>query len=218
MHKIKGGYTLVELVISLGIFSVVLGSLFTVLVSQNNFFGRANARMEVDASVRKVMMNMVKELRAAKIEYVDIRDRPLDQGGVSLDHINGRSITFQVPVDWDGDADVFNEYGVIEWGAEGQLDWFLEFYYDSTNGQVIRRVWDGSNAEVSSTVIAAGISGFNIQGFEFNSGTGTYQSIAGNYTKDIVEITVTAQKTTLGGRALATPIAVTLRNRVHWRN
>ena len=213
----KSGYTLVELIISFGIFTVVMGSLFSLMISQNSYFGRANARLDVNANARKVMMNIVKEVRMAKVELVNIYDQPLHQGAVTLNHINGRSISFQVPVDWDSDGDVFNQYGIIEWGADDQLDWSLEYYYDNANNEVVRRVWNASS-EVSAVVIAVGISAFNIQGFRYNTGTQTYESLAGAYVRDIVEITVTAQKNTLAGRALVPPIAVTLSNKIYFRN
>jgi hypothetical protein len=212
------GYTLVELVVSMGIFTLVLGALLSVLISQNNFFSRATGRLDLDRAVRKVMNNVVKEMRVSKVDLVDIYDRPLDEGGAALDHINGRSITFQMPVDWDGDGDVFDEYGVIEWGADGQEGWSVEYCWDSVNNHVVRRVWDSSMMEVSEIVIAENISLLRFQGFTYNAGTQTYESKSGEYTRDVVEVTVTAQKTTMNGHPLATPLSMTLVNTISWRN
>ena len=54
MLKRNSGYTLVELLISLGIFSVVIGSLFIILISHNNLFSRASGRMDVSARAQQL--------------------------------------------------------------------------------------------------------------------------------------------------------------------
>ncbi|MCG2713185.1 MAG: type II secretion system GspH family protein [Candidatus Omnitrophica bacterium] len=213
MLKRKGGYTLVELLVSLGIFGVLIGSLFTILISQNNFFGRASGAMEVGVTARKVMVLLVKELRTAKQEVVTVYDRPLDQAGVIEDHINGRSILFQVPVDFDGDGDFFDENGLIEWGCEGGHEWAIEYYWDNTNNRVMRRLWDTSSTAVSETVIAENISNFLIEGYMYNGAAYERSSSC-----QLLKITVTAQKTTLLGRTLPTPLTYTLNNQVSWRN
>jgi prepilin-type N-terminal cleavage/methylation domain-containing protein len=212
--KIKG-YTLVELLVSLAIFAVVIGSLMSILISQNTFFSRAAASVDVGSSARKVMDLMVKELRTAKGSVVHVYDRPLDQGGVVLDHINGKSIVFQVPVDWDGDGDRFNDWGVIEWGNEGGLEWSTEYYYDAPNRRVMRRLWSDANVAVSETEVADNISDFLIQGFRYNTTTRSYELYS---SCDLIEITVTAERDTVAGRTVAAPLTYTLVNRVKWRN
>lgn len=216
------GYTILELLVSLGIFTVVIGALFSMLISQNSFFSRMAGKLDVCFMARKAANMLVKELRVSGASvYVDIWDRPIDQGGVGQDHINGRSVTFQVPVDYDDDGDFFDDLlGVIEWGADGQFEAVLEYCWDDVNNRVLRRVWDNNIPSnlVSETVIAENISAFNIQGFTYNSLTKTYESNPIEYVKDIIEITITAEKATLAGRTLDTPLTFTISQRVFCRN
>lgn len=211
----KKAYTLAELLVSLAIFTVVIGSLMSILISQNAFFSRASAAVDVGSKARKVMTLMVKELRSAKQEVVNVYDRPLDQGGVSLNHVAGQSILFQVPVDWDGDGDKFDIWGRIEWGCEGGIDWLIEYYYDSVNQRVMRRIWDDSMTAQSETVIAENISDFLIQGFQYNS---TLQTYVLHSACEVIDINITAERDTISGRTLASPLTYTLNNRVSWRN
>ncbi|MFH1061790.1 MAG: type II secretion system protein [Candidatus Omnitrophota bacterium] len=215
MMNSKKAYTLAELLVSLAIFTVVIGSLMSILISQNAFFSRASAAVDVGGKARRVMTLMVKELRLAKQEVVNVYDRPLDQPGVSLDHTNGKSIVFQFPVDWDGDGDKFDEWGRIEWGCEGGLDWSIEYYYDSVNQRVMRRVWDAANTAQSETVVAEDISNFLIQGFQYDSSLQTYIL---HSACEIIEINITAQRDSISGRTLDSPLTYSLINRVTWRN
>ena len=211
----KKAYTFVELLVSLAIFAIVIGSLMSILISQNAFFSRASAAVDVGSKARKVMTLMVKELRSAKQEVVNVYDRPLDQAGVSQDHINGQSIIFQFPVDWDGDGDKFDEWGRIEWGCEGGLEWAIEYYYDSVNQRVMRRLWDNADTAQSETIIAENISNFLIQGFQYDSTSRTFILHSACH---IIEITITAQRDSISGRTLDSPLTYTLTNRVTWRN
>ncbi len=221
MLKKKRAYTLVELLVSLAIFSVVIGSLLTILISQNNFFSRASGRMDVAVRARKVMDNLVKELRRSKLEYVDIYDAPMDQGGV-IDYDDAVSISFQVPVDFDNDGDVFDKFGRIEWGTEEGLDGNIEYYYDSANKRVMRRLWDSSDVSNFETVIAEDISDFKINAYYYDTNLGKLQAATVDpddaKSPEIVTITVTAERKKVGGRTLAVPITYTLKNSVTWRN
>ncbi|MBI4845257.1 MAG: type II secretion system protein [Candidatus Omnitrophica bacterium] len=214
MLKGKKGYTIVESLIAMAIFTLIIGTLFTMLISQNNFFSQSRAKMDVSSAARKAMTVIIKEMRLCKVEYVEVYNLPIDQGGV-IDHTDATSIKFQVPVDWDGDGDFFNEYGIIEWGAEGQEDYALQYYWDSANERIIRRVWDSSANEDSFTVIAEDIFDFKINGFKYNSAS---QNVEPDSSCEIVEIEITARRSQISGRSLANPLTYTLSNRVAWRN
>ncbi|MBU1086986.1 MAG: type II secretion system GspH family protein [Candidatus Omnitrophica bacterium] len=213
MLKNKNAYTLAELLVSLAIFTVVIGSLMTILISQNAFFSRASASVEVGSNARKVMSLMVKELRLSKVENVNL----FDENGNAFDaaHPDGVDIVFQVPIDWDGDGDRFDINGNIEWGCEGGLGWKIEYYFDEDNKRVMRRLLDGSNVAQSETVIADNISGFLIQGLHYDFTNKLYKL---DSSCDVVEITITSEKDSISGRTLDTPLTYTLSNRVSWRN
>ncbi len=219
MLRKKRAYTLVELLVSLAIFSVIIGSLFAILISQNNFFSRASGRMDVGIAARKVMDSMVKELRRSKLDLVTVYDAPMDEGGAE-DYVNGVSVNFQIPVDFDNDGDVFDKFGRIEWGSEEELDGSIEYYWDSANQRVIRRLWDSSGVSDYEIIIAENISAFKIEGFYYAGGGNLLPADPDNDAAacELLKITLTAQKTSVGGRVLTTPLTYTLTNSITWRN
>ncbi len=214
MKNKRSGYTLVELMFSLGIFSVILGSLFSIIIYQNTYFTQAAGKMEVSFAARKAMSGMMKELRISKVELVEVYDKPRDEAGTES-YLNGRSVKFQVPVNWEPDGDFFDEYGTIEWGADGNKDWSIEYYWDSANNRLIRRIWNAASVEVSKVTIAENISAFNIIGYKYNAVT---MQLEKNAACEVIGIELTAQKTTLSGRTLTAPLTLTLSNFVKWRN
>ena len=218
MFKKKCAYTLVELLVSLAIFSIVIGSLLAILISQNNFFNRASGRMDVSVRARKVMDNIVKELRRSNLELVTVFDAPMDQGG-DEDYINGVSVNFQIPVDFDSDGDFFDKFGRIEWGTEECLAGTIEYFWDNVSQKVTRRLWDASGVSNFETIIAENISAFRIEGLYYSGGA-LLPAVPGNPSAacELIRVTLTAQRTTVGGRVLATPLTYTLMNTITWRN
>ena len=209
------GFTLVEVLITVSIFSVVIGSLLSMLVSQNTFFSQCIGKFDVSRMTRKAMTNIVKELRTSDTLTVTIYDRPMDQAGASEDVTNGKSIEFQVPVDWDGDDDYIDEYGRVEWGAEGQKEWSIEYCWDSSTNEVLRRVWNANSVLEEQVVISPDITDFTIKGYCYDSATNNYV-ISTSY--EIIEIDIKGEKTQLGGRTLSFPLEFALNNRVFCRN
>ncbi|MFH2138829.1 MAG: prepilin-type N-terminal cleavage/methylation domain-containing protein [Candidatus Omnitrophota bacterium] len=217
--KKNSGYTLVEMLVSMGIYAVIVGSLFTLLISQNTFITNNTARMDVDLNARKAMIIMVKELRMSKKDLCFIYDKPIDQLGAAIT-FQGPSIVFQVPVDWDGDGNVFDNFGRIEWGIDGKLDYNVEYCIiaGDTEGRLWRRVWDDSNKLVSSTEIARGLANFWVEGLYWDTGGKKYAQALSGSAVEIFDITIRTEKNTVRGRNLASPLRLTLTNRVSTRN
>ncbi len=209
------GFTMVETLVSLAIFSLIIGSLLSLAVTQNNFFNACMGKWDVNRLARKSMNNMVKEIRMSNALNSSIWDRPIDQAGVTEDANNGRSVVFQLPVDWDGDGDFLDDYLRLEWGAEGGLDWTIEYCWDNTTEQLLRRVWDDTNTLVSQIVISNNVSSFLIKGYRYDLGLNRYVV---DSAFEIVEIELTVIKRTMGGRTLTTPLTFDLSNRIFWRN
>lgn len=217
MKKIKSpGFTLVELIIVLGIFSLILGMLFSILISQNNLFNQVSGKADVARFARKAMNIMVKELRMADMLNVSLWNKPVDGPGCIKEHLNGKSVTFQVPVDWDKDGDMVDDYLRLEWGADGQLGSTIEYCWIASEQQILRRVWDSADELVSSEIVVSNISNIKFTGLKFDATKGKYFKDADPI--EVVEISLTAQKSVIGGRTLANPITFSLRNEVYWRN
>ncbi|MBU0633445.1 MAG: hypothetical protein KKB82_07885 [Candidatus Omnitrophica bacterium] len=214
--KKNAGYTLIEAIFTVGIFTFVIGSLFTMLIHQNSFFNRTMSKFDVSRMTRKVMNIMVKEIRFSNLLTVSIYDRPMDRFGVTSEYRDGKSIEFQVPVDYEPkDGDFTDEFGRLEWGADGQLDWSIEYCWDSETEQVFRRVWDENSVLVSEIEIGSEITSFSIKGYSFKAGPDRYKL---DSAYKIIEIELSSVKTTMAGRTLDNPISCTLSQRIMCRN
>lgn len=215
--KIKSkssGFTLVELLVTMGIFSVIIGSLFSVLISQNNFVSLCSGKWEVARKSRKIMNILIKEARMSSPLNVSVYSLPMDQGG-SVRTDTGPSLEFQSPVDWDADGDFVDEFNRVEWGAENSLGWSIEYCWDSATEQVLRRVWDDTNSLVSQVLVADNITNFQVVGLIYDTGTNSYIP---EDDMEMAEIQMTSVQRTSGGRTLAVPLTFELQNTVFFRN
>ncbi|MCG2711107.1 MAG: prepilin-type N-terminal cleavage/methylation domain-containing protein [Candidatus Omnitrophica bacterium] len=213
--KKQAGFTILEIMFSTAIFMVVVGGLFSLLIVQNDFLKISMGKCDITGMAKKVIWSMVKEIRFSNVNNTQIFSAPIDEPGVTAVSSNGRSIVFQVPVDWDADDDYVDIYNCTEWGADGGLNWSVEYCWDSTTNQVLRRIWDDSNTMVSQISVASDIALFSIDGYAYSSVSKKY-IISSGY--EIVEISIEAQKDNVGGRTLASPLKLALKNRVYFRN
>ncbi|MCP4650042.1 MAG: prepilin-type N-terminal cleavage/methylation domain-containing protein [PVC group bacterium] len=204
----KSGFTLTEMIVSLGIYTVVIGTLFSALISHNYFTDQCLGKWDISKQARKVVNDMVKEMRVSKGTYAEIYDMPIDQGGAAANPNAGKSIVFQVPVGLDA-------YGRIEWGAEANIDWSIEYCWDDSSNQILRRVWDDSNTLIDQVITSEDVADFKVTGYKYDAGSKGYvvDSLI-----ELVEIEIKTEKDTLRGRCLSDPLNITLNNRVYWRN
>ena len=184
-------------------------------VAHSRYVDQCVGKWDVANQVRKSVSSLIKEARMSTGLNVAVYDRPVDQVGAVLDSNNGQSIVFQVPVDHDSDGDFLDNFGRIEWGADNNLDWSIEYCWDSTTEEVLRRIWDSGNTLRENIVMANDISAFRIRGYNYSTSSHSYV-ISANL--EMAEIDVTAVKTELRGRTLPTPFRLTLNNQVVWRN
>jgi prepilin-type N-terminal cleavage/methylation domain-containing protein len=104
MHK--HGFTLIELMVSLSILALALGTLMALFTTLNLFVLVQDAKMTTDDNVQRAMLAITRELRNAAWSSVVF-------GGDS-----GTSIQYQIPADIDGngtplDQDMFPELGPV---------------------------------------------------------------------------------------------------------
>ncbi len=212
-HNFNSGFTLVEVIVSLGIITLILGSLFNVLISQNRIFNLSMAKWDLSNDARKAMNLLVKEARMSDALYVQIYDLPMDQAGNKAS--SGVSVEFQVPVDWDADGDFVDQYNQTEWGADGHFDWSIEYYRDSASNELKRRVWDSAGAMDSQTTISTNITAFQVNGYRYS---GSLKKYVLDIDLEIIEVSISATKSLLRGITLNVPLAVSLKNRINFRN
>lgn len=100
------GFTLLEILVALSIFTFLILAIFGVMDLGRASWITGSAAVEVHQEIIKSFMTMEKELRETS------------PGRISLTSgTSGPSITFQAPQDIDGDGDVLDASGNIEWSG-----------------------------------------------------------------------------------------------------
>lgn len=210
----SAGFTLVEMLVTMGIFSVIIGSLFSVLISQNNFVAQCIGKWDVSRKAGKVMNILVKELRMSTSLYVSVYTLPIDQAG-SIRTATGTSIEFQLPVDWDHDDDYVDEFNRMEWGAEDMLGWTIEYCWDSVQEQVLRRVWDSTHTLISQVLVTDCVTLFQVQGLTYSTSLNKYLP---DEDMEMAQVRIQCIQRTSNGRVLAVPLTFELKNTISFRN
>ena len=192
MKGFRTGFTLIELMVVILIFSIIVAAIFGVLTMGRQSWQTGTTQVQLQQETRKAMDWMVKEIRPAK-----------------LISISGSSIKFKVPIDEDiidttVDNDVLDVNGDIEWGANDgindRLDWTIEYSLSISNGQTLRKVFDNASIEqINLRKVLAN----KIIMLSFNSVSASEISVG-----------ITAQKDAIPGRTMQSNLQsqITLRN------
>lgn len=176
--KKQKGFTLVEVLVTLIIFSIIFMAVIMCLSAGKSSFYTGDAKIAVQQEIRKALLIMNPELR---------QSRPSLITGVPADGNTYSTVTFCIPEDVDGDGDVINAIGNMEWS--GNITYAL-----NGNNQITRTDATGT------TIIANNITNLDFQRF------------AGS--PNIIQISISCQKTNVLGRVLSDTIlsSVTMRN------
>lgn len=124
----NSGFTFIEVMITLLVFSIISLALWAVLSTGKHAWHIGKTQIELQQETRKAMDWITKELRQSGSAHVQI-------SGL------GTTITFQVPVDWDNDGDIVDADGNIEWGADGNENWAIQYLLNN-NRWLLRRTLD----------------------------------------------------------------------------
>lgn len=222
-EKYLTGFTLMETMIVVSIFTLIMGTGLCMLVAAQRVYDYQEALMGVQFEAKRAMNRMVSELRNAGIGHIYI----LDAAGNHV--LTGSCLRFQLPVDWDSDGDVLDDWGHIEWGEPNskQLNWVAE--YTLSGNRLVRRVYNGlpSTASVQSSyeTVLAGLPEDPIRPVLITSlqfqGSSLIVSPSGDSLPDslaLVEISLTAQCSTLKSRTMSSPLSASLRSKIKFRN
>lgn len=136
--KRKGlrGLTILEVMITIFIFSLIIAAIFGIMTQSRLSFYIGNTKIEVQQEIRKAITVMNKELRQTTTSKIV---------GVPVDGNYYNTITFKIPQDRDGDGDVIDSFGNIEWSDE--------ISYSLINGQIIRNATDGNPPILANNII-----------------------------------------------------------------
>lgn len=172
------GFTLVEIMVTTFLVLLIFTALFMVLAGGRASWYTGEAQVGLNEEIRKPLLTINRELRQSRTSQIS---------GVPADDNFYTQITFKLPEDTDGDGDVIDASGNIEWS--GNINYAL-----NADNQIIR------SAPSGSSILANSI--FNLQ----------FMRPSGN--PNTIQIYIGAQKTTVTGRTLQSNItsSVKLRN------
>lgn len=220
IRRAASGFTLVEILIVILIFSFLAGGMLSVLSTGQNTWYNTETSIELQQNLRSVMMHLTRELHQSGFKC----NNPPDCTNTTVQVTilagageNGTDILrFKIPVDYNQDGYIKDNNGIVElWGAnftwgcsdficqkplspEGpNASYQIEYLVDA-NKLLLRRVLDDGLNPINSDILASNIE--------------TFQVSRENY---IVTITLSAQKRSLFGRVLTSNLTVQafLRNR-----
>lgn len=133
------GFTLIETLVVVAIFSMLFSAIFTMLSVSNNSFNTGSTQQDVENQARQGLNNMIRELYET------------NAGNVSITGGGNDIITFQLLFD-DGS-------GNLIWGADGIQDFKIRYAINAN--QLLRQILDASNNLVSQRVLA--VDAFSLQ-------------------------------------------------------
>ncbi len=162
------GFTLVETVIVFAIFFVIGGAIFATLTMGRKSWQSGNVQVEMQQEARRALGYMSKELRQTGSNKI----QGIADGG------SGSSIIFEIPYDVDGDGDVIDAGGTIEWSDDPGPNRIGAITYLLSGGQILRNLSLGGESVLAN----------KITGLTFSRPSAM-----------IVEIDVTAEKYTFKG-------------------
>lgn len=100
------GFTLIETMMAVAIFTVVMGALVTMSISFGNSVEVQSIKSMGNDETRAVVMRLVPELRMA------------DMQSINWDELPGPTLTYRIPEDIDGNGLAVDGTNSVEWSAE----------------------------------------------------------------------------------------------------
>jgi len=207
----QSGFTLVETLVSVLIFSLMAGGFFIILSGGQSTWHVTDISIRIQQDLRQALSRVTKELHESGFDHNGTcQVTLLDGAGFNSSDI----LRFKVPVDWDNDSDFLDINSYIEWGAptlwankdpncEGPnnncqyLGYSIQ-YEINDQLQFIRKVLDTSGTVIRTDIMAEHITDFQV-----------------SRNSNIVTLQITSQRNTVFGRSLFASLSaeVLLRNR-----
>lgn len=165
----ESGFTLVELLIYMVMFLIVIGSLYSIMITNTKSYSSEENKLEMTQDLRAAMNMMVTEIRMAGCD-------PTDTGGIGFvnvadvdDYFDTDTGSIHFTMDIDGDGAIADSENIN--------------YYVNGSQQIVRRTGDGSEP-----VVAENITGLAFSYIFADGGTGTPDETDGDDTNDLDDI------------------------------
>jgi type IV pilus assembly protein PilW len=167
MLKTNGGFSLIELIVAMGIGMVVLAAVTTTFMSQARFYTAQEQINEMEQNARGVLDLISRELKMAGYK----------PAGGTFDGVTYSTSQLMIQADLDST-------GAISTSSTANEQ--ITYAYDSTNKQITRKVGSGTAA-----VLADNITAFN---FSYLDSSGAATTISASIRQVRVDITATTAK------------------------
>lgn len=152
MKKYIRGFTLVELMISLGILMIISSLMLVVTGSGRLSWSVAAAKLYLASQERQASAIIQQELLLSKLG--NIPDSP--------DNVTEENVTFKIPlVKSDGSLYLNSDYN-LRWGDGDTEGYYIQYVKEEDADNLLRRILNASLSEVSRRVIAHGVQNFNV--------------------------------------------------------
>ncbi|MCU0665554.1 MAG: prepilin-type N-terminal cleavage/methylation domain-containing protein [Candidatus Omnitrophica bacterium] len=199
--KNKKGFTLLELMISVGITAIISAAILNIFSIGLSSWQIGEAKIESQYQARKAMQEITQDLRLSNPGHIDV----LNDSNTEIQTGIGTKLRFQVP-SYDnkiihflgGDVALAairldNDNNII-WGADNTNGYFIQYQLvtSGTNHQLARVILNSSFTQVSRRVLANNILAVGFKGIP--SGTSNPRS---------VEISITGSNTINTGRSVS---------------
>jgi len=138
---VKKAYQLVEVLITLSLFTIFCGAVFAILGTGQRSWTLVSLKQELSAQADQGMRLMLRELYLTSVSQIQISP-------------TGEEITFQLPIGYSTSGD-------LKWGVGGQEGW--EIRYLVSGQRLLRRVLD-----INATVQEEGVLANNISNLSFS--------------------------------------------------
>jgi type IV pilus assembly protein PilW len=149
----KKGFTAVELLISLAIMSMTLGSVYSLYMSFIRTCTKESVKIKLQQNVRSSLDMMIRDIRLAGLD-------PEATGEFGIIAVTPQRIKFTADRDMDGELDIPNAADGIDLP---DLE-YMEYEFDNSNGIVRMSLYkpDGTTKELSDTLVE------NVTGLTFS--------------------------------------------------
>ncbi len=181
----ESGFTLVELLIYMAIFVVVLGSMYSIMISNTRSYSSQENRVEMTQDLRAAMNLMVRAIRMAGCNPEDIDNVGFVDEADAEDRYDTDADSIHFTMDIDADGSIANTENI-------------NYYRDNVDGidKIMRRTGGGGVQPVAENITALTFS------YRFADGdTGTPDETDADTTNDLddirsVQISITGQTAT----------------------
>jgi len=157
----KKGFTAVELLISLAIMSMTLGSIYSLYMSFIRTCTKESVKIKLQQNVRSSLDMMIRDIRLAGLD-------PEATGEFGIIAVTPQRIKFTADRDMDGELDIPNAADGIDLP---DLE-YMEYEFDNSNGIVKMSLYkpDGTTKEISD-ILVENVTGLTFSYFTSNDVT-----------------------------------------------